>query len=70
MREFAVAHVVSVRAAADHRLWTRGHDLLDRIRNETLHAERKPDQLRSAQYLFEEVCAKTLYNLSWVTSAV
>jgi len=50
---------------ADHHLWPKGHDLFDRIRNKTLAAERARDSLRDAQYLFEEACAKTLYNLSY-----
>jgi len=50
--------------AADHRRWPKGHDLFSRIRTKALAAERDADAVRSAQYLFEEVCAKTLYNLS------
>jgi len=42
----------------------RGHDLFQRIRKKTLAAERSHEQRLEAQYLFEEVCAKTLYNLS------
>lgn len=49
---------------ADRSQWRRCHDLFDRIRKKTLSAERTADQLLEAQYLFEEVCAKTLYNLS------
>jgi hypothetical protein len=44
--------------------WTKGHDLFDRIRRKTLVAERNADARGLAQYLFEEVCAKTLYNLA------
>jgi len=44
--------------------WRKGHDLFDRIRNKTLSAERKGEHVLEAQYLFEEACAKTLYNLS------
>jgi hypothetical protein len=43
--------------------WT-GHDLFHRIRLKTLSAARRGDRLLEAQYEFEEVCAKTLYNLS------
>ena len=50
--------------AADERLWPGGHALFQRIRAKTLVAERAGDRLKSAQYAFEEVCAKTLYNLS------
>ena len=50
--------------ASDYHLWPQGHDLFNRIRTKTLVAERAKDSLRETQYLFEEVCAKTLYNLS------
>jgi len=49
---------------ADQRQWTKGHAVFDRIRRKTLLAERGGDTVLEAQYLFEEVCAKTLYNLS------
>ena len=49
---------------ADHAQWTKGHALFDRIRQKTLLAERGRDYALGAQYLFEEICAKTLYNLS------
>ena len=50
---------------ADDRSWPAAHDLFDRIRHKTLEAERQHDQLLEMQYLFEEICAKTLYNLSY-----
>ena len=50
--------------AADHSRWSKAHGLFDRIRRKTLVAERAGDQTLTAQYLFEEICAKTLYNLS------
>jgi len=50
--------------AADHGRWSKGHGLFDRIRRKTLVAERSGDKTLGAQYLFEEICAKTLYNLS------
>jgi hypothetical protein len=46
------------------RLWPRAHDLFDRIRDKTLKAERAGRKTEEAQYLFEEICAKTLYNLT------
>ena len=49
---------------ADHRKWRRAHDLFDQIRRKTLMAERSKDQKLASQYLFEEICAKTLFNLS------
>ena len=44
--------------------WSKAHDLFSRIRNKTLRAERTGAQQLACQYLFEEICAKTLYNLS------
>jgi len=49
---------------ADRRSWPKAHDLFQRIRQKTLAAERRGDELAGGEYLFEEVCAKTLYNLS------
>ena len=34
------------------------------IRNKSLAAHRRDDQLAVAQYAFEEICAKTLYNIT------
>jgi len=34
------------------------------IRRKTLAAERRKDQLALAQYAFDEICAKTLYNVT------
>ena len=48
----------------DQRSWREAHDLFDRIRKKTLDAERRKDGLADSQYLFEEACAKTLYNLT------
>ena len=50
--------------AADRSRWSKAHGLFDRIRRKTLVAERAGDQTLTAQYVFEEICAKTLYNLS------
>ena len=50
--------------ASDRTRWRRGHDLFDRIRNKTLKADRKGDVRLQHQYSFEEICAKTLFNLS------
>lgn len=36
----------------------------NRIGKKALAAERQGDRLLQRQYLFEEICAKTLYNLS------
>ena len=48
----------------DHRTWQKAHDLFRGIRQKTLDAERRKDRCADCQYLFEEACAKTLYNLS------
>jgi hypothetical protein len=49
---------------ADRRQWHRAHDLFSRIRRKTLVAEQTKDHVAECQYLFEEICAKTLYNMS------
>ncbi len=49
--------------ASDRGRWERGKLLFQDIRQKTLKAEKRGDQLALAQYAFEEVCAKTLYNL-------
>jgi hypothetical protein len=51
------------RMIADPKTWSKGHDLFDRIRAKTLSTERQENEKLEVQYLFEEVCAKTLYNL-------
>jgi hypothetical protein len=38
--------------------------LFNEIRNKTLAAQRHDDQLAVAQYAFEEIYAKTLYNIT------
>jgi hypothetical protein len=42
----------------------QAHALFNEIRRKTLAAERRRDQLAVAQYAFEEICAKTLYNIT------
>jgi hypothetical protein len=49
----------------DDKQWTKAHDLFDRIRAKTLVADRNRDRTLAIQYSFEEICAKTLYNLSY-----
>ena len=44
--------------------WHTAHGLFQRIRKKTLVAERSKNGTAIAQCLFEEICAKTLYNLS------
>ena len=50
--------------AADRTRWRTGKQLFERIREKTLKAERMGDRVLEAQCLFEEECAKTLFNLS------
>jgi len=52
------------RISANPDLWSGSHGLFQRIRNKTLRAERERNEPAVCQYAFEEVCAKTLYNLS------
>jgi hypothetical protein len=49
---------------ADRESWYRADILFKRIRVKTLAASRRRDARLEAQYCFEEVCAKTLYNLT------
>ena len=53
-----------VRLTQDRRLWTEGHGLFSRIRRKTLRTEKTGDRSLNIQYLFEEICAKALYNSS------
>ncbi|RAZ84361.1 hypothetical protein DPM33_31795 [Mesorhizobium hawassense] len=48
----------------DRGAWPRAHHLFDHIRHKTLRAERAKDAAAETQYLFEEACAKTLFNLT------
>lgn len=50
--------------ASDRGKWVGGHSLFQDIRQKTLSAEKRGDRQAMAQYAFEEICAKTLYNLS------
>jgi hypothetical protein len=53
-----------IKMAPDRGKWAGGHSLFSDIRQKTLRADEQGDPLGIAQYKFEEVCAKTLYNLS------
>lgn len=44
--------------------WKLAHGLFQRIRKKSLAADKAGNVVATAQYMFEEVCAKTLYNLS------
>jgi hypothetical protein len=49
---------------ADRHTWDMAHGLFHRIRQKTLAAEKRGDECAECQYLFEEVCAKTLSKLT------
>lgn len=50
---------------ADWKRWRAARDLFNRIRKKAL-AKQRLSQSLSAQYTFEELCAKTLHNISRV----
>jgi hypothetical protein len=49
--------------ALNNKQWKNAHKLFDEIRNKTLETEKTGDIKLEWQYLFEEYCAKTLYNI-------
>jgi hypothetical protein len=49
----------------DDKQWPKAHGLFDRVRAKTLVADRDRNRPLAVQYSFEEICAKTLYNLSY-----
>lgn len=51
-------------AVADKGKWHDAHGVFSHIRSKSLKAERAGKFREEAQYLLEEICAKTLYNLS------
>lgn len=50
--------------AADPKQWREAHDLFGRIRAKTLQADATKTRMLQMQYSFEEICAKTLYNMA------
>lgn len=50
--------------ATDDAKWKYAHALFRRIRDKTLCEDTKKVELLRHQYCFEEICAKTLYNMS------
>src|SRR5262245_35728283 len=50
--------------ASDRSRYKEAHALFSEIRQKTLAADKRRDELALAQYAFEEICAKTLYNLA------
>jgi hypothetical protein len=57
-----------IELATDHERWPEAHALFTEIRHKTLLAERRSDEFALTQYAFEEICAKTLFNLSHPTA--
>jgi hypothetical protein len=53
--------------AADRRRWPDAHRVFDRVRDRTLKAISAKDRLREGQYMFEEICLKSLYNETTAT---
>ena len=53
-----------LRVIDDSRRWKEAHDLFSRIRSKTLRADQSGDRKLIAQYCFEEICAKCIYNES------
>ena len=43
--------------------WCNAHDYFGELRTKTLKAEKKKDSIEEQQYLFEEICAKSIYNM-------
>jgi hypothetical protein len=50
-------------ALADRGKWQKAHGVFTQIRSKSVKAGRSRNSVAMAQYLFEEICAKTLYNL-------
>lgn len=57
-----------IEMAGEREKWQEAHSLFQEIRHKTLNAERRQDRSAVVQYLFEEICAKTLFNLSYSTA--
>jgi hypothetical protein len=48
----------------DRGKWPKAHELFGRIRRKNIAAQHAQDHGLISQYDFEEICAKTIYNLS------
>ncbi len=44
--------------------WIKGHGLHSTLRDRNVKASKQGDKIKEAQYCFEEVVAKTLFNLT------
>jgi hypothetical protein len=53
-----------IEVVRDPSTWRKAHNLFQKIRKKTLTANSSKNMEIEAQYLFEEICAKVLYNLS------
>jgi hypothetical protein len=53
-----------VHMVEDRSRWRGAHNLFQQIRAKTLKAIARKDRQAELQYYFEEICAKSLYNLS------
>ena len=53
-----------IELANDPARLSEGHVLFEEIRGKTLAAEKRKDESAVVQYAFEEMCAKTLFNLT------
>lgn len=50
------------RILSDRKLWITAYELFQAIRRKSIAAEQNGDARLIAQYDFEEICAKALYN--------
>jgi hypothetical protein len=50
---------------ADRTTWRNGHALFQQIRAKTLKADDTQNERFQHQYSLEEICAKTLFNMSY-----
>jgi hypothetical protein len=58
----AESHACVLELAVNSDRWSAGHAVRDVIRDRLLAATDANDQVRCAQYGFEESCSETLYN--------
>lgn len=54
-----------IEIANDRSRWKEARPLFSEIRQKTLAAEKRGDSAALTQYAFEEICAKTLFNLTY-----
>jgi hypothetical protein len=55
-------HAWVMALATDRAKWPDAHRVFDQVRRRTLAAIDAGDRLREGQYMFEEICLKSLYN--------